>query len=143
MAIQGIAAFFAAFVVSMIVQWKLTLICLCIAPAALIILGFASSFQARFLVESMGISMRANSFVEGVLGGVRLVHAFEMREKLLYKLGDYLTQSQRLGKKASPILGVMFSSQFTLVQLGFGLAIWRGIHMLASGEIQESGQIFT
>ncbi|KAL2293364.1 hypothetical protein FJTKL_05288 [Diaporthe vaccinii] len=41
------------------------------------------------------------------------------------------------------LLGIMFSSQYTIIQLGFGLAFWQGIHMLARGEIKNSGQIFT
>lgn len=143
LAFQGISAFIAAFVVAFSVQWKLTLICLCIAPATLLIMGIVSAMQTGLLIKSIDIYMRANSFVEGVLGGIRAVHAFEMRERLVQKFSEHLEQGRRIGKRQSPLMGVMFSSQYTIIQLGFGLAFWQGIHMLARGEIKDSGQIFT
>lgn len=93
------------------------------------------------MVKSIGIYMRANSFIEGVLGGVRAVHAFEMRQRLVQKYTGHLAleQGRLVGKRLSTLLGVMF----TIVQLGFGLAFWQGIHMLARKEIEQSGQIFT
>lgn len=143
LAFQGISAFIAAFIVAFSVQWKLTLICLCIAPAALLIMGTVSTMQTGLLIKSMGINMRANSFLEGVLGGIRAVHAFEIRERLVQKFSEHLEQVRRVGKKQSPLLGILFSSQYTIIQLGFGLAFWQGIHMIARGEIEDSGQIFT
>lgn len=143
LAFQGISAFVAAFIVAFSVQWKLTLICLCIAPATLLVMGIVSAMQTGFLIKSIGIYMRANSFVEGVLGGIRVVHAFEMKERLVEKFSEYLEQGRQVGKKQSPLLGIMFSSQYTIIQLGFGLAFWQGIHMIARGEIKDSGQIFT
>lgn len=142
LALQGISAFVAAFVVAFSVQWKLALICLCIAPSTLVIMGVVSAKQTGLMVKSIGIYMRANSFIEGVLGGVRVVHAFEMRQRLVQKYSGHLQQGRRAGKTLSPLLGVMFSSQFTIVQLGFGLAFWQGIHMLARKEIEQSGEIF-
>ncbi|KAL1876929.1 hypothetical protein Daus18300_002535 [Diaporthe australafricana] len=143
LAFQGISAFIAAFIVAFVVQWKLTLICLCIAPTTLLIMGIVSGMQAGLMIKSIGIYMRSNSFVEGVLGSVRAVHAFEMRERLVQKFSDHLKEGRHVGKRLSPLLGVMFSSQFTIIQLGFGLAFWQGIHMLARGEIEDSGKIFT
>lgn len=143
LAFQGISAFVAAFIVAFSVQWKLTLICLCVAPATLVIMGIASAIQTGLMIKLIGIYMHANSFVEGVLGGIRAAHAFEMRERLVQKFNEHLEQGLCVGKKLSPLLDVMFSSQFTIIQLGFGLAFWQGIHMLARGEIQNSGQIFT
>ncbi|KAI9148798.1 Leptomycin B resistance pmd1 [Paramyrothecium foliicola] len=143
LALQGLASFVTAFVIAFVIQWKLTLICLCIAPAALIVLGIASAMQTKLMIQSIGIYMRANSFLEGVFGGIKLVHAFEMRERLAQKLDETLGEGKKVGQRLSPLLGVMFSSQFTIVQLGFALAFWQGIRMLASGEIRDSGTIFT
>lgn len=143
LAFQGISAFVVAFIVAFTAQWKLTLICICIAPATLLIMGTVSAMQTGLMIKSMGIYMHANSFVEGVLGGIRAVHAFEIRERLVQKFSEHLEQGRLVGKKQSPLLGVMFSSQYTIIQLGFGLAFWQGIRMLARGEIEDSGQIFT
>lgn len=143
LAFQGSSAFIAAFIVAFAVHWKLALICLCIAPTTFLIMGVASAMQTSLLIRSIGIYMRANSFVEGVLGSLRAVHAFEMRNRLVRKFSEHLEQGRLVGKSLSPLLGVMFSSQFTIVQLGFGLAFWQGTHMLARGEIEDSGKIFT
>ncbi|KAK7723905.1 hypothetical protein SLS64_000236 [Diaporthe eres] len=104
LAFQGISAFVAAFIVAFSVQWKLTLICLCIAPATLLIIGTVSAMQTGLLIKSISIYMRANSFAEGVLGGIRVVHAFEMRERLVQKFSEHLERGREVGKRQSPLL---------------------------------------
>ncbi|KAL4941992.1 hypothetical protein BDV06DRAFT_193301 [Aspergillus oleicola] len=139
---QGLAAFVTAFIIAFIVQWKLTLICLCIAPATILVMGIVASIEAVMETKILKINAQANSFAEGVLAGVKAVHAFQMRASLVKKFDEYLTESHKVGKKISPLLGVMFSAEYTIIYLGCGLAFWQGIHMLARGEIDVVGDIF-
>ncbi|CAI7670843.1 unnamed protein product [Penicillium bialowiezense] len=75
--LQGIAAFIVAFVV----QWKPTLICLCIAPATLIVNGIAGGFMGVYENQIIEINVKANAFVESILSSVRTAHAFEISGK--------------------------------------------------------------
>ncbi|KAL2169044.1 hypothetical protein VTG60DRAFT_6543 [Thermothelomyces hinnuleus] len=140
---QGLAAFVTAFIVAFVTQWKLTLITLCIAPATIISMGIVAAIEAGYETKILDIHAQANSFAEGVLASVRTVHAFEMRARLVAKFDEFLSEAHRWGNKNSPLFGALFSVEYTIIYLGFGLAFWQGVQMLARGEVDSPGQIFT
>ena len=140
---QGLSTFITAFVVAFATSWKLTLITLCIAPATIIVMGVVAAIEAGYETKILEAHAQANSFAKGVLSSVRTVQAFEMRARLVAKFDDYLADAHRWGDKISPLFGAMFSAEYTIVYLGFGLAFWQGVHMLARGDMDSSGQIFT
>ncbi|KAH6691445.1 multidrug resistance protein [Plectosphaerella plurivora] len=140
---QGLSAFVTAFVIAFVVQWKLTLICLCIAPATIIVMAAVSIVEAGLETKMLEVHAQGNAFAEIVLSSARTVHAFEMRARLVNRFDTYLTEAHRIGNKISPLFGVMFSAEYTIIYLGFGLAFWQGVGMMASGEIADSGVIFT
>ncbi|KAK7432493.1 hypothetical protein QQZ08_001058 [Neonectria magnoliae] len=139
---QGLSAFVTAFIIAFVIQWKLTLICLCIAPATIVVMGVVASIEAGHESTILDIHAQANSFAEGVIGSARTVHAFEMRARLIDKFDKYLKDAHDVGDKISPLFGIMFSGEYTIIYLGFGLAFWQGIKMLSTGEIKNSGDIF-
>ncbi|KAH7165837.1 P-loop containing nucleoside triphosphate hydrolase protein [Dactylonectria macrodidyma] len=140
---QGLAAFVTAFIVAFIVQWKLTLICLCIAPATIIVMGVVAGIEAGHEASILDILAQANSYSEGIIASVRTVHAFEMRARLVDRFDKYLDEAHAVGNKISPLFGIMFSAEYTIIYLGFGLAFWQGIKFLSTGEIEDPGTIFT
>ncbi|KAL1836186.1 hypothetical protein VTJ49DRAFT_5467 [Mycothermus thermophilus] len=140
---QGLAAFVSAFAIAFATQWKLTLITFCIAPAIIVSMGVVATIQAGHETKILEIYGQANSFAEGVLASARTVHAFEMRARLVAKFDEYLTKAHRIGDKISPLFGALFSIEYTIIYLGFGLAFWQGIKMLARGEVENAGDIFT
>ncbi|KAJ5144587.1 multidrug resistance protein 1 2 3 [Penicillium atrosanguineum] len=140
---QGIAAIITSFIIAFVVQWKLTLICLCVVPTVLIVSGSAIWFAGTYENQILEINAKANAFAESVLSSVRTAHAFEIRDRLVDRFDDYLGYSHTIGKKLSLIFGIFFSADYCVVYLGYGLAFWQGIRMLAKGEIVESGGIFT
>ncbi|OJJ64782.1 hypothetical protein ASPSYDRAFT_141151 [Aspergillus sydowii CBS 593.65] len=140
---QGLAAFVTAFIIAFVVQWKLTLICLCIAPATIIVMGVIAGIEAGHETKILEINAQANSYAEGVLAGVKAVHAFQMRASVVKRFDEYLTEAHKVGKKISPLMGMLFSTEYTIIYLGFGLAFWQGIHLMVRGEIDTPGEIFT
>lgn len=140
---QGLSAFVSAFAVAFATHWKLTFITLCIAPATIVVMGVVATIEAGYETKILEIHAQANSFAEGVLASARTVHAFEMRSRLVAKFDEYLVEARRWGDKISPLFGCMFSAEYTIIYLGFGLAFWQGVHMLARGDIDSSGQVFT
>lgn len=140
---QGLAAFVTAFVVAFVTHWKLTLICLCIAPATIIVMAITAGIMAGFETKILDTLNQANSYAEGVLASARTVHAFSIRARLVKKFDEYLTDAHQTGNKLSPILGILYSAEYTIIYLGFGLAFWQGINMLARGDIETPGDIFT
>ncbi|KAF5689905.1 ABC transporter [Fusarium circinatum] len=140
---QGISSFVTAFIIAFIFQWKLALICLCIAPATLIINGAAAGIMAGHETTILEIHSQANSFAENILSNARTIHAFEMRGRLVSKFNTYLTDAHHVGNKISPLFGTLLSAEYCIVYLGYGLAFWQGIRMFSRGEIDQPGDIFT
>lgn len=140
---QGLSAFVTAFIVAFVTQWKLTLITLCVAPATILVMAVVAIVEGGYETKILDVYAQANSFAEGVLASARTIHAFEMRARLVTKFDDYLAEAHHWGNKISPLFGALFSAEYTIIYLGFGLAFWQGIHMLARGEVESPGQIFT
>ncbi|OTB18178.1 hypothetical protein K445DRAFT_314988 [Daldinia sp. EC12] len=140
---QGLSAFISAFVLAFTTQWKLTLITCCIAPAVLIVMGVSSTIEASLESKILKIHAQAGSFTESILSSIRTVHAFGLRSRLMKDLDKYLQASRALGNKKSPLLGCMFSAEYAIIFAGMGLCFWQGIGMLARGEIDEEGDLFT
>ncbi|KAF6834066.1 multidrug resistance protein 3 (p glycoprotein 3) [Colletotrichum plurivorum] len=140
---QGVAVFITAFIIAFVTQWKLTLIVLCIAPAILIVMGVVSTIEAAIETKILNIYAQAGSFSEGILSSARTVHAFEIRSRLVQKFDKFLQDAHNLGRKKSPLFGILFSCEYFIIYAGFALAFWQGVHMLNRGEVTESGDIFT
>ncbi|KAJ5112704.1 ABC transporter [Penicillium argentinense] len=140
---QGLAAFIAAFILAFVTQWKLTLICCCIAPATLLVMGITSAIEASIETNILQVQAQAGSFVESILSSARTVHAFGLRAMLVHDLEKFLQHSRQLGNKKSPLFGFLFSAEYSIIYAGFGLCFWQGVKMLARGEIEHSGDVFT
>ncbi|TLS21374.1 uncharacterized protein PpBr36_10203 [Pyricularia pennisetigena] len=141
--IQGVSAFVSAFVIAFLTNWKLTLIVCGVAPLCVIFMAVVSFIEAGYETKVLEKHAQANAYAEGVLGSVRTVHAFEMRERLVAKFDEFLCEAHRWGDKISFLFGVLFSAEYTIVYLGYGLAFWQGLRMLSTGEVRDSGDVFT
>ncbi|PKX96023.1 ABC transporter ATP-binding protein [Aspergillus novofumigatus IBT 16806] len=141
--VQSCATFIAAFVVAFAVQWKLTLITVCIVPTIVIVTGVCMGIDVKNEDELMGIYSRASLVAEEVFSSISTVHAFWLQPVMAKRYEDYLAELERVGMKKSPNYGVLFSTEFFCVYAGYGLAFWQGIRMYARGEVHEPGDIVT
>ncbi|KAF5010960.1 hypothetical protein FDECE_2923 [Fusarium decemcellulare] len=141
--IQAISTFVAAFAIAFITQWKLTLIILCIVPTILIVVGGVSIFDALINADMFLVYAQAASYAENLLGGVRTIHAFNLRESVVEKYDFFLQTAYRCGMKKNKLYGVMFGGQYFVIYSGMGLAFWQGFAMMDRGEIQDLGTMFT
>ncbi|KAM7215408.1 Leptomycin B resistance protein-like protein [Rhypophila decipiens] len=139
---QGLSTFVTAFIIAFIVNWKLTLYCLFIAPGTIIIMGIVGAFFAEYELKILAAYGQANSFAEGVLASARTIHAFEMRSRLVAKFDEYLKEGRKWGDKCAPLMGLLFSVEYTIIYMGFGLAFWKGTRMFADGDISDAGDVF-
>lgn len=143
LAFQGASAFISSFIIAFVTNWKLTLIICCIAPLTVAVMAVTSFIEAGYETKVLEHHAGANSFAEGVFANVRTVHAFEMRARLVKKFDEFLVDAHRWGNKISLMFGILFSSEYTIIYLGNALAFWQGLHMLANGEIDNTGDVFT
>ncbi|KAE8353173.1 ATP-binding cassette multidrug transport protein [Aspergillus coremiiformis] len=142
-AVQGTATFVAAFIVAFVVQWKLTLITICIAPTILIVTSVCASLLITQENRILHVNSVAGSLAEEVLASMKTVHAFSAFAKLTTKYEDQAKEARRLGLTQSLNMAILYSAEFFCVFAGYGLAFWQGVRMYARGEIQEPGKIIT
>ncbi|KAJ2985070.1 hypothetical protein NUW58_g5730 [Xylaria curta] len=140
---QGLSALISSFVLAFVTQWKLTLIALVIVPATLLAIGIASTLEAKLESEILAVLAQASSLAESLLSTARTVHAFGLRQRLVNDFDKHVTKVHAIGGKKSPLLGALFSAEYSIVYAGVALAFWQGIRMIASGEVSEPGDIFT
>ncbi|KAK1977033.1 P-loop containing nucleoside triphosphate hydrolase protein [Colletotrichum cereale] len=140
---QNIATFVAAFIIAFVSQWKLTLIISCIMPALFIVYGMTSAPDTRINKKLLPIYAMAGEYTENILAGIRTVKAFSLESRILAKYASHLHEARMLGDKKSMLYGWMFGGQYLVIYAGMGLAFWQGIRMVASGEVQGLGTIFT
>ncbi|EFQ97875.1 multidrug resistance protein 1 [Nannizzia gypsea CBS 118893] len=141
--IQSCATFVAAFAVAFGVQWKLTLITICIVPAIVLVTGVCMSIEVKSEDKLMAILSRSSLVAEEVFSSISTVHAFWLQPAMAHRYEDFLAELESVGRKKSPNYGVLFSTEFFCVYAGYGLAFWQGIKMFARGDIQESGDVVT
>jgi ATP-binding cassette subfamily B (MDR/TAP) protein 1 len=142
-AVQGTATFVAAFIVAFVIQWKLTLITICIAPAILIVTSVCAAILVKEENRILHINSIAGSLAEEVLASMKTVHAFTAFSKLTDKYDAYAKEAKRMGLRQSLNMAILYSAEFFCVYAGYGLAFWQGVRMYARGEIKEPGNIIT
>ncbi|KAL3485640.1 ATP-binding cassette multidrug transport protein [Aspergillus germanicus] len=141
--LQGTATFVAAFVIAFAVQWKLTLITICIAPAILLITTICSAFLVIAENAILRVDSDAGSLAEEVFASMKTVHAFSAFEALTAKYEGFAGEARWLGVRQSGNMAVLYAGEFFCVYAGYGLAFWQGIRMYARGEIEEPGAVVT
>jgi ATP-binding cassette subfamily B (MDR/TAP) protein 1 len=140
--IQSISTFVAAFVIAFMSQWKLTLILFCIVPAVMIVVGGAGGFDAASNTIIFKIYAEAASYAENALTGIKIIHAFGLRSRVLAKYDSYLQDAYHRGMKKSIIYGFLFGGQYFVIYSGMGLAFWQGFGIIGRGEASDLSQIF-
>ncbi|EEY20524.1 multidrug resistance protein [Verticillium alfalfae VaMs.102] len=123
--VQAMSTFIAAFVVAFIADWKLTLIISCIIPALLLISGLVAWLDVIVETGMLQVYRQAGSYSESILGGIRAVHAFGLRNRL------------------NVLYGILFGGEYSVLYCGMGLAFWQGINMVDRGAIDNIGVVFT
>lgn len=141
--VQSCATFVAAFVVAFAVQWKLTLITLCVVPAIVLVTGICMTIEVKNEDKLTVIFSRSSTLAEEVFSSISTVHAFWLQPVMAKRYEACLADLQRVGMKKSPNYGVLFSVEFFCIYAGYGLAFWQGIQMYARGEIQAPGDVVT
>ncbi|RHZ61470.1 ABC transporter ATP-binding protein [Aspergillus thermomutatus] len=140
--IQSLATFVAAFILAFVTHWKLTLIIICVVPALVLVVGGLSIIDAVIESKILKVYAQAGTYVENIFSGIRAIHAFNLRPRVVQRYAQYLDDAYGLGMKKSALYGFLFGAEFFIVYAGMGLAFWQGIQMLARGDVSNVGTVF-
>ncbi|THY46558.1 ATP-binding cassette multidrug transport protein [Aureobasidium pullulans] len=141
--IQATATLIAAFIIAFVTQWKLTLILICIVPALILMVGTAGGIDAGIETDILKIYAQAGAFAESSLGNIRAINAFSLGTRIVDRYSVYLEQARTLGRKKDVLYGLLFAGEYFVMFAGMGLAFWQGIAMIARGEVDGIGTVFT
>jgi ATP-binding cassette subfamily B (MDR/TAP) protein 1 len=157
---MGFSMLISAFVVAFSQQWKLTLVTATTLPAGkwscyvycgnadgcflvVFLVGLTVMFDQKLEAKILDIYSKAGGLAEEALGSVRNVVAFGAHEKLQAKYKAYLDSATNFGMKKGPLLGLQYSSEFSIMYCAYGLSFWYGIQLFLKGEITSGGTVFT
>lgn len=141
--VQSLATFVAAFIIAFVSQWKLTLIIICIVPALVVLVIGLSIPDAIIETNILQTYAQAGSYAESIFGGIRTVHAFNLRPRVVAKYETYLNEAFAEGMKKNLLYGFIFGVEYFVIFAGMGLAFWQGIAMIHRGEVDNIGTVFT
>ncbi|EEY16183.1 ATP-binding cassette sub-family B member 5 [Verticillium alfalfae VaMs.102] len=141
--IQATATFVAAFIIAFVSQWKLTLILICIVPALILMVGTAGGIDAGIETSILKVYAQAGAFAESSLGNIRAIKAFSLSSRIVDQYTKYLDEARTLGQKKNVLYGLLFAGEYFVMFAGMGLAFWQGITMIARGEVDDIGTVFT
>ncbi|KAM0210000.1 hypothetical protein ACHAQI_006112 [Fusarium lateritium] len=139
----SVTTFVAAFIIAFISYWKLTLILICIMPAIILVVGTMATIDAGIEGENLKLLSRAAKYAETSLASIRTIKAFNLEPRIIQKYTSVLDTSRQLCRKKSGVYGIMFAWQYFVIYAGMGLAFWQGIRMIARGEVEGIGTVFT
>lgn len=110
--LTAIATFVAAFVISFIRYWKLTLILSSTVVAIVVTLGAVGSFIAKLSKTYIAYFAEGGSVAEEVISSIRNATAFHTQEKLARQYDTYLIKAEKAGftlkSTASFMVGFLF-----------------------------------
>lgn len=141
--IQGIAMFFSAFIIAIVVQWKLALITISIIPLILIVTGICMGIDAMQESRIMKFYSDAGVISHEALSSIKTIHAFWAQALMVSRFDEYLIKAHKEGNKKSLNYGVMFGTEFFCSYGMMALAFWQGYRMYLSGEVPDIGTVFT
>lgn len=135
--------FIASFIIAFISYWKLTLILICIMPAIMLVIGTMATIDAGIDSKNLRLLSQAAQYAETAFACIRTIKAFNLEPRIMHKYASVLDVSRQLCRKKSGVYGVMFAWQYFVIYAGMGLAFWQGIRMIARGEVDGIGTVFT
>jgi ATP-binding cassette, subfamily B (MDR/TAP), member 1 len=141
--IQATATIVAAFAIAFVSQWKLTLILTCIVPALVLMVGTAGGIDAGIETSILKTYAQAGAFAESSLGNIQAIKAFSLERRIVNCYAKYLAQAHTLGNKKDILYGLLFAGEYFVMFAGIGLAFWQGLAMIARGEVNGIGTVFT
>ncbi|KAL4787930.1 P-loop containing nucleoside triphosphate hydrolase protein [Aspergillus varians] len=141
--VQGLAMFFASFIVAIAVQWKLALITMSVIPAMFIAIGICIAIDAPIEASIARAYSSGAALAQEALASIKTVHAFSAQEDMIQKYDTFLSEAHEYGKKKTIPYGLMSGMIYFCVFSGNALAFWQGYRMFLSGEIDAVGDVFT
>ncbi|KIX01202.1 uncharacterized protein Z518_08927 [Rhinocladiella mackenziei CBS 650.93] len=141
--VQAASLFVSAFVVSVVVQWKLALITMSIIPLIIVTMTLSITIDARLEAPIVRLHSQAAAVAQEALSSIKTIHAFWAHEKLVKTYDKFLTAAHKRANWKRPNTSIGNGIFNFCIFGGTALAFWQGYRMYESGEIDGVGEVLT
>ena len=141
--VQAISTFFSAFVVALVVQWKLALITLSCIPLIFGVTAVAMGMDATIETKVLQTLSSGGVVAQETISSISTIQAFWAQSRMMKRYEEYLGFAHKQGSKKSAVLGIEFSTEYFCSYAAVALAFWQGFRMYQNGEIGSVGKVFT
>ncbi|KWU43090.1 P-loop containing nucleoside triphosphate hydrolase protein [Rhodotorula sp. JG-1b] len=135
-----IAIFISGFVIAIIRNWRLALVCSTIIPCIAVAGGVMNSFISKYKQQQLEETANGATLAEEVIASVRSAHAFGNQKRLADMYNEANERTLKIGLKSARFNGLGLGVFFFIIYGAYGLAFYYGTTLLLQGRI-TSGEI--
>lgn len=132
-AVQCSASVVAAFVISFMRDWRLTLILASSLVCIALVFAAAGIMLTRYRQQWLGETAESGTIVEEVFSSIRTVVGLNAQSELVARYDGSLAKAERFANKARLISGALLGAAFAVIYLAIGLGFWMGSRFLVAG----------
>ncbi len=121
----GLAGFLSAIVVSLVKDWRLGLVLLCVPIIILLSMGFMGASLKRFQEKSNLEYANTGNFAEEVISSIKNAVAYGSQARFHKQYEKLLASPEKADLKAKFTMGLLMATITATINLGYGLAVRR------------------
>ncbi|CAJ0609886.1 unnamed protein product [Cylicocyclus nassatus] len=141
--IRGCAMFFAALVMSFVIQWRLALFMFPVAPLSCMCMSVMSRKMAESTAKELMNVGKAGAIAEESVLGVRTVQALNGQEEMVERYSKSLSTGQKYAKTKCFWSGFWGGFFYVILFTYIGAGFLFGGHLLKIGAIEDRGEVIT
>ncbi|KAJ5840945.1 ABC transporter sequence [Penicillium rubens] len=132
-AVQCSASVVAAFVISFMRDWRLTLILASSLICIALVFAAAGIMLTKYRQQWLGETAESGTIVEEVFSSIRTVVGLNAQSELVARYDGSLAKAERFANNARLISGALLGAVFAVIYLAIGLGFWMGSRFLVAG----------
>ncbi|PUU78537.1 P-loop containing nucleoside triphosphate hydrolase protein [Tuber borchii] len=134
-AIVSVVTLVGSCVLSLVLGWKLAIVCICSVVPLLVIAGYARvKIEMGFVKDTMNIFGDSAAFAAEAVGAYRTVSSLVMEEDIRSRYADMLNGHVKRILKRTLYSSILYSASESLTILATALCFWYGGELMAKGE---------
>ncbi|GAA6048222.1 hypothetical protein JCM3770_006486, partial [Rhodotorula araucariae] len=138
--VMFVAMFIAGFVIAMIRNWRLALVCSTIIPCIAVAGGVMNAFISKYKAEQLQATAKGATLAEEVISSIRIAHAFGNQKRLADTYNVANEDTIRIGRTSARFNGLGLGVFFFIIYGSYGLAFYYGTTLILQGRA-DSGDI--
>ncbi|KAG0126642.1 P-loop containing nucleoside triphosphate hydrolase protein [Tuber indicum] len=135
LSIMSVVTLLGSCILSLILGWKLAIVCICSVVPLLLIAGYLRvKIEMGFVKDNMKVFSDSAAFATEAVGAYRTVSSLVMEEDIRRRYADLLSSHVKRILKRTLYSSLLFSASESFTILATALCFWYGGILMAQGE---------